>query len=71
MTRRSIPYPDLETEIQARMEPLSRKRPSLAMQALWGWLTFLTGLGVGLAFIVAVMVAPVIWAVRKVWQWKV
>jgi len=67
-SRRSIPYPDLQTEIEARMQPVSRKRPSLAMQALWGWLAFLTGIGVLLAAIVVVVIVPVVWAVRKAWR---
>lgn len=66
MTRRSIPYPDLETEIQARMEPQSRKRPHVILQWVWAYMTFLTGLGIGLAGIVVLMMAPVIWAVRMV-----
>ena len=48
------------------MHPEARKSRGWAMQALWGWLTFLTGLGVGLAMVVAVMLAPVIWAVREI-----
>jgi hypothetical protein len=61
----NIPFPDLEAEIQARMHPEAQKRRGWAMQALWAYGTFLTGIGVGLALVVAVMIVPVIWAARK------
>lgn len=64
MTRR-IPFPCLEAELTRRMEPVAVKRPGWGMQAAWAYGTFLTGIGVGLAWIVIVALLPVIWAVRK------
>ncbi|HEU4345766.1 MAG TPA: hypothetical protein VFU31_29810 [Candidatus Binatia bacterium] len=63
MTRRAIHLPGsygLEAEIERRMQPESVKPRGLAMQALWGWLTVLTGIGMvlgilfGLVFILPV-----------------
>ena len=59
-------YRPLDQQIEERMRPVEQKRPSLVIQILWGYGTFLTGLGVGLAMIVAVMLNPVVWVVRKV-----
>jgi cell division septal protein FtsQ len=61
----------LEDQIQARMQPEAQKPRGWLREALWGWLTILTGIGVGLALVVAVMLVPVIWAARKmrrVWR---
>jgi len=61
----TIPWPALETQIEDRMHPLEAKRPGRIVTALWAYGTFLTGIGVGLALVVAVMLVPVIWAARK------
>jgi hypothetical protein len=60
MTRRSIPYPDLEAEIHARMHPEAQKRRGWLKQAAWIATGFLTGIGMvfgylfGLVFILPV-----------------
>lgn len=66
MTRPSTPWPTLESRIASRMAPAEAKRPHVLVQWLWAYVTFLTGLGIGLAGIVVLMMAPVIWAVRMV-----
>jgi hypothetical protein len=69
MTRRPIHLPGsygLEAEIEARMEPLSRKRPSLAMQAAWIVTVFLTGIGMALGFLFGlVFILPVAAVFRR------
>ncbi len=64
----TTPWPALETELQARMEPEARKRPHVILQWIWAYMTVLTGIGVGLALIVAVMIVPVGWVCRKAWR---
>lgn len=72
MTRPSIPYPDLETEIEARMQPApARDR--------WFWLrasgyfaaTMFAGLGILIGMLVMCGFAAVFWGIdrmRKVWK---
>lgn len=62
---RGIPFPCLETELKHRMHPEAVKRPGWGMQAAWVFTGLLTGIGVGLAWIVIVALLPVVWAARK------
>ena len=66
MTRPSIPYPDLETEIHARMQPVSA-------QDRWFWVrvagyfaaTIFIKAGAIAAFVLMSPVIVGIWVVRK------
>lgn len=63
----NIPFPDLEAEIQARMHPEAQKRRGWLREALWGWLTVLTGLGMALGFLFGlVFILPVAAVFRRV-----
>jgi hypothetical protein len=67
MTRRSIPFPDLEAEIQARMQPEAQKRRGWAMQAAWIATGFLTGIGMVFGYLFGlVFVLPVAAVWRRV-----
>jgi hypothetical protein len=58
----------LEAEIERRMHPEAVKPRGLLRLWIWRWAAFLTSLGVGLAWLVIVVLVPVVWAVRKAWR---
>lgn len=57
----------IERELKLAMNPEPPMRPGLIVNALWMYAAFMTGIGVGLAWIVFVMLAPAFWVCRKMW----
>jgi len=67
MNRRSIPFRDLEADIEARMQPLEAKRPGRIVTALWFAMASLFSLGWGIGFWFSVIfVLPVAAVWRRV-----